>query len=84
MYDTPIPGIDRIGSSTLQSLVRRAGSIEVDFLNGEIVYIARSLGLSAPLNEWFCYLAQDLVTGRIAPGSITEEMIPAALGGKGA
>jgi thiosulfate/3-mercaptopyruvate sulfurtransferase len=45
----PVPGQPR-GTSSWQSLTR-AGSLESDFLNGEIVMAARLLGLSAPANE---------------------------------
>lgn len=77
MVDTPIPGVDRIGSSTLQSLKRDAGSIETDYLNGEIVLLARSHGIAAPLNEALCRIARELVAGRLAPGSITGEIAEA-------
>lgn len=77
MVDTPIPGVDRIGSSTMQSLKRDAGSIETDYLNGEIVLMARSLGIDAPLNRALCRIARDLVAGRIAPGEVTADMADA-------
>ncbi|CAJ62505.1 MULTISPECIES: rhodanese-like domain-containing protein [Frankia] len=44
-----IPGFPRQGSSTWQSLAR-GGSVESDFLNGEIVLLARLHGLTAPVN----------------------------------
>ncbi|MBX6390158.1 MAG: ketopantoate reductase family protein [Frankia sp.] len=44
-----IPGYERQGSSTWQSLAR-GGSVESDFLNGEIVLLARLHGLAAPVN----------------------------------
>jgi thiosulfate/3-mercaptopyruvate sulfurtransferase len=52
---SPIEGYSR-QSSTWQSLARRS-PVESDFLNGEIVLLARQNGLSAPLNE---YLQQEL------------------------
>ncbi|GHE99388.1 hypothetical protein GCM10017786_35660 [Amycolatopsis deserti] len=45
-----IPGRPRAGSSTRQSLARGAGSVEGDFLNGEIVLLGRLHGVPAPLN----------------------------------
>ncbi len=45
----PVQGHER-GTSSWQSLTR-SGSLESDFLNGEIVLTARLLGLSAPANE---------------------------------
>ncbi|WP_261558477.1 rhodanese-like domain-containing protein, partial [Frankia tisae] len=44
-----VPGFPRQGSSTWQSLAR-GGSVESDFLNGEIVLLARLHGLGAPVN----------------------------------
>ena len=44
-----IPGYPRGGSSTWQSLTR-AGTPETDYLNGEIVLLARLHGVAAPLN----------------------------------
>lgn len=41
----------RDGGSSWQSLVRGTGSIETDYLNGEIVLLARERGLAAPYNE---------------------------------
>ena len=41
-----IPGRARIGSSTLQSILRGAGAIETDFLNGEIVWLGRLDGMA--------------------------------------
>lgn len=46
-----IPGRARGGSSTRQSLVRGTGSVEGDFLNGEIVLLGRLHGVPTPLNE---------------------------------
>ena len=48
----PVAGVPtELGGSSWQSIVRGAGSIETDYLNGEIVLLARSLGMDAPLNE---------------------------------
>jgi 2-dehydropantoate 2-reductase len=46
----PVEGRDRSGGSSWQSLARGAGSIEADYLNGEIVLLARRHGLAAPVN----------------------------------
>jgi thiosulfate/3-mercaptopyruvate sulfurtransferase len=45
----PVPGYERAGSSTWQSLAR-AGAPESDFLYGEIVLQARLIGHEAPLS----------------------------------
>jgi 2-dehydropantoate 2-reductase len=49
------------GNSTWQSVVRGSGSIETDYLNGEIVLVARRNGVDAPLNELIQRLARELV-----------------------
>jgi len=45
-----IPGHPHGGSSTRQSITRGAGSIETDYLNGEIVLLGRLHGVPTPLN----------------------------------
>jgi 2-dehydropantoate 2-reductase len=57
-------------SSSWQSLARRTGSIEVDYLNGEIVLLGRLHGVTTPVNEQLCRLGARLVSDRLAPGSV--------------
>jgi 2-dehydropantoate 2-reductase len=65
----PIEGSARGGGSTWQSLQRATGSIETDYMNGEIVLIAREHGLAAPVNELLQRLANEsAATGR-PPGA---------------
>ena len=47
----PVNGAERVGGSSWQSLTRGTGSIEADFLNGEIVLLGREHGVPTPLNE---------------------------------
>ncbi|MEV7022871.1 ketopantoate reductase C-terminal domain-containing protein, partial [Kitasatospora sp. NPDC093558] len=73
----PVEGAGRSGSSTWQSLARGAGSIETDYLNGEIVLLGRLHGVPTPANEAFQRLAEEFArTGR-APGSLTDEELAA-------
>jgi 2-dehydropantoate 2-reductase len=67
----PIAGRSRAGGSTWQSLARGAGSVETDYLNGEIVLLARLHGLSAPVNETVRRLVADQAREQRAPGSLT-------------
>jgi 2-dehydropantoate 2-reductase len=67
----PRPG--GISSSTWQSLVRGAGSVEVDFLNGEIALLGRLHGVPTPVNAAFQVAAARLARERLPPGSITPE-----------
>lgn len=51
------------GSSTWQSVARGSSSIEVDYLNGEIVTEARLHGEQAPINELLQRLAHAVASG---------------------
>lgn len=66
----PVPGLEdtRLGSSTWQSLSRGTGSIETDFLNGEIVRIAHRLGRPAPINALLSRLGRAAVRDHREPG----------------
>jgi 2-dehydropantoate 2-reductase len=66
---TPMANV-RSPSSSWQSLARGSGSIEVDYLNGEIVLLGRIHGVDTPVNERLCRLGWRLVRDRMAPGSI--------------
>jgi 2-dehydropantoate 2-reductase len=63
-------------SSTWQSLTRQQGNVETEFLNGEIVRLAASMGLRAPLNEKLTSLAREMAAHHELPGKYT----PAKLG----
>jgi len=66
----PIEGQGR-GGSTWQSLARRAGSIETDYLNGEIGLLGALHGVPTPYNRVLQRLAAQAVRERRAPGSYT-------------
>ncbi|MGO1975493.1 MAG: ketopantoate reductase family protein [Propionibacteriaceae bacterium] len=69
-----------LGGSTWQSMVRRTGSTEADFLNGEIVAMANSLGLSAPLNAGVARLIREASRTGALPGELTVVDLRVALG----
>ena len=58
-------------SSTWQSLARHQGSVETEFLNGEIVRVAKRLGLQAPINEKLMEISQEMATNHEPPGKYT-------------
>lgn len=64
-------GQPRQGSSSWQSLARRTGSIETDFLNGEIVRIGRLHAVPTPVNALLQQLARRHAHQRRPPGSIS-------------
>ena len=47
---SPVSGRPRPGGSTWQSLRRGAGTVETDYLNGEIVLLGRLHGVATPCN----------------------------------
>jgi 2-dehydropantoate 2-reductase len=68
----PIDGSSGIPlGSTWQSLTRRQGSVETEFLNGEIVRVARKLGKEAPLNETLLRITQEMAANHELPGKYT-------------
>jgi 2-dehydropantoate 2-reductase len=67
----PVDGASRTGGSSWQSLTRGTGSIEADYLNGEIVLLGREHGVPAPVNELLQRLANQFAADRRPPGSIT-------------
>ena len=61
-------GSPRRGGSSWQSLLRGAGSIESEFLNGEVVQLGRLLGIPAPHNEVLWKRAEQMARDRESPG----------------
>ena len=76
----PVAGAPRGGGSSWQSLTRGTGSIEADFLNGEVVLLGREHGVPVPVNEALQRLANRAAAGRLPPGSLPPEEIFAAAG----
>jgi 2-dehydropantoate 2-reductase len=62
-------GQPRLGSSTWQSLARRSGKVETDYLNGEIVLLGRLHGIATPANELLQRLAREYAGERRAPAT---------------
>ncbi len=67
----PVPGAQRVGSSTAQSLARHTGSIETDYLNGEIVLLGRLNDVPTPVNAHVSVLAQRMLGEKLKPQSIS-------------
>jgi 2-dehydropantoate 2-reductase len=66
-----VSGFPRGGSSSWQSLARYEGTIEADYLNGEIVMLGRTYGVPTPVNELLQGLANQMASERVAPGSMS-------------
>ncbi|QTE01708.1 ketopantoate reductase family protein [Streptomyces cyanogenus] len=66
----PLDGAPRGGGSSWQSLVRGTGTIEADYLNGEIVLLGRLHGVPTPLNELLQRLAGEFAREGRPAGSL--------------
>jgi 2-dehydropantoate 2-reductase len=69
----PLEGAPRGGGSSWQSLSRATGTIEADYLNGEIGLLGRLHGVPTPLNDLLQRLANTFARERRAPGSMPIE-----------
>ena len=68
---TPVEGRDRAGGSSWQSLARGSGSIEADYLNGEITELGRRHLVPTPANAAVQRLATAAASAGAPPGSMT-------------
>jgi 2-dehydropantoate 2-reductase len=59
------------GGSSWQSLARGTGSIEAEFLNGEIVLLGGLHGVPTPVNALLQRLAMEAATAGRGPGSLS-------------
>lgn len=75
-----VAGAVRDGGSSTQSLRRQTGSIETDYLNGEIVRLGRLHGVATPLNQALVTIGQELIANGAKPGSHTLESLKQRLG----
>lgn len=74
MVYRPIGGKHRGGGSTWQSIAK-GGSVETDYLNGEIVLLGRLHGVATPVNALLQEVMHDLVRSGQGPGSIDAEAL---------
>jgi 2-dehydropantoate 2-reductase len=77
----PVHGRDRLGGSSYQSLQRGTGTIEADYLNGEIVLLGREHGVPTPVNERLRQVANRMAREGQSPGQLTAEDFLASLDG---
>lgn|SRR5487761_602839 len=74
-----ISGYPRGGSSSWQSLARSQGTIEADYLNGEVVLLGRQHGVPTPVNEVLRRVANQMASEHLPPGSMKAEDVLALL-----
>jgi len=76
---SPVPGSPGMSNSTLQSL-QRGGSVETDYLNGEICLLGRLNGVPTPLNDAMMALGVRMLREGVEPGTLDLEDTLSALG----
>jgi 2-dehydropantoate 2-reductase len=76
----PVGGRERSGGSTWQSIARRQGTVETDWLNGEIALLGRLHGVPTPANVLLQQEMWRLVAEGGAPGSRRAADLLARLG----
>ncbi|WP_327113166.1 NAD(P)-binding domain-containing protein [Streptomyces sp. NBC_01341] len=67
----PFDGSERRGGSSWQSLTRGTGTIEADYLNGEIALLGRLHGVPTPVNDVLRRTANTFARERRPAGSMT-------------
>ncbi|MFI1396973.1 ketopantoate reductase family protein [Streptomyces sp. NPDC020681] len=67
----PFDGSERGGGSSWQSLNRGTGTIEADYLNGEIALLGRLHGVPTPVNDTLQRVANTFARERRAAGSMS-------------
>ncbi|MDE0453059.1 MAG: ketopantoate reductase family protein [Gammaproteobacteria bacterium] len=70
-----IPGHERPGGSSWQSIQRGTGNIETDFLNGEIVQLGRLHGIPTPANVVMQRLGNRVASEGLPIGSFPTEAV---------
>ncbi len=80
MKNGTVEGVHRLGGSTSQSLARAAGSVETDFLNGEICYLGRLHGIATPANDFVTRLAARMARDKSKTGTMTFDELARGVG----
>ncbi|MBT2454658.1 ketopantoate reductase family protein [Streptomyces sp. ISL-86] len=71
----PAPGVR--GGSSWQSLARGTGSVEADYLNGEISMLGRLHGVPTPVNDTLRHAANIFAREGLPPGAMSVEDLTA-------
>jgi 2-dehydropantoate 2-reductase len=76
----PVGDITHRGGSTWQSM-ERGGTLETDYLNGEIALLGAMHGVATPFNRMLQFVAAEAVREHRRPGSYTIEELMAGVDG---
>ena len=71
----PIDNKERPGGSTWQSLARHTPTTEVDYLNGEIVWLGRMHGVPTPVNDALQRLMRHAAIAAAPPAAMTIDQL---------
>ena len=74
-----VQGQERFAGSSWQSIMRGQGSIEADWLNGEIVQLGRLHDVPTPANRVLQRIGSELVRERGKPGSVSLDTVRARI-----
>ncbi len=74
-----VPGIERGGGSSWQSVARGAADIETEYLNGEISLLGRLHRVPTPINDACVVMARQLLHERIAAGQYPSSALSALI-----
>ena len=75
-----VPGHERGGGSSWQSLARGLPTVETDYLTGEIVLLGRLHGVRTPVNDLLQRLANRMAAEGRPPGSVAAEDVLGRVG----
>ena len=78
-----LPGVARVGGSTIQSLLRGTGRVETDYLNGEIALLGRLHGVPTPVNAALTRIGARMARDGVEPGSYALADLRAAVAAGG-
>lgn len=79
----PVEGGARVGSSSWQSVERGTGSVEADYLNGEIALLGRLHGVPTPVNRALQDLANQVARSGKKPGIMSPDALLAMIDAAG-
>ena len=61
--------------------MRGTGSLETDYLNGEIALLGRLHGVPTPASDFVCRLARRILRDKLKPGDIAPDEFSRGLSG---
>jgi len=79
VLELPVGGALRGGGSTWQSLARRTGGLETEYLNGVVVRLGERYGVPTPANSALLELSRQAQAEHWQPGKLTLRAVEAAI-----